>query len=162
MTWRLQFLSHNKNKWYSLDTRNGFLPHSHRLQYILWDTRYCTIAIINHHIPYPCMEMVYWSLKVTFCLPCTSRTISIRQWSSVYISWIYTMKVSPNDGKSIHYHLAEYCGTPHTTTNVAPYRLFLKKKAQNTSWLNDAKHHNRWYLNKQLKSNTMQNIPRCK
>ena len=47
----LQFHSNNKNKRYSLGSREDFLPHSHRLQYIFKDTGCFTITIIYHHIP---------------------------------------------------------------------------------------------------------------
>ena len=47
---RLHFHSHTKNKQNNLGSNNDFLPYSHRLQYILMNTGYCTITIINHKI----------------------------------------------------------------------------------------------------------------
>ena len=42
--------SHKKNKRHDLGSNDDFLPYSLRFQYILKDTGYCTIPIIDHNI----------------------------------------------------------------------------------------------------------------
>ena len=64
VTWRLQVCSHNKNRLYDLGSDDDCLPHTHRLHYILKDTRCCAIAIINHHIPQSLCENRLFSLLV--------------------------------------------------------------------------------------------------